>query len=306
MTLAVRKVLLFILKVASDKVGFFFWLFIRFVSAILPLITIYLFSLVVRQLELKADFDLLLSTVLLTLIVRLVDNYLRLLSITRLENVIGHISFDIHNFFLRDLQLEAKVDRHAAIQAIRNFADASSLTLNLIKQPGIDSLVSFIFIPTILLFVDFPSFIITLAYISTYYAIDHYTTQRYGHLRDILNTKTEVYYAKLQDSNDFDLEQSSYSRHFNRLVKWGFTEWSALQHTAVSFYCLLLIYLVYSVSLGQKDISTLVLIVGYTSQTQVFLNSFSHIQDSLTDMLVGLKHLAANHSLASLNLSNLV
>lgn len=301
-----QKVFKFVLSIISDRKGLFFWTFVRFISAILPLLTIYLYSLVIKQLELKLDFGAVITTILLTFIVRLVDNYLRLLSITRLEKVISDIGFDIHNFFLSDLESESKEDRHAAVQAIRNFSDASSVTLNLIKQPGIDSIVSFLIIPVILFMVDFPSFVITLAYVSIYFLIDTYTTQRYSELKDIQNSKTEAYYAKLQDSNDFDLEQTSFTRHFSRLCKWSFIEWFSLQNSAVFFYCLNLFYLVYAIYDGQHDISHLILVMGYITQTQTFLNSFSNIKDSLTDMNVGLKHLAKNQSISSVNLEDLI
>lgn len=301
-----RKVFAFVLKIISDRTGLFFWTTIRFISAILPLLTIYLYSLIIKQLETKLSWSAVFLTIILTFIVRIVDNYLRLISITRLEKVISDIGFDIHNFFLSDLQSESKEDRHAAVQAIRNFSDASSVTLNLIKQPGIDSVVSFLIIPVILFAVDFPSFVITIAYVSVYFLIDTYTTQRYAQLKDIQNSKTEAYYAKLQDSNDFDLEQTSYTRHFSRLCKWGFTEWFALQNSAVFFYCLNLLYLVHGVSTGQQDISHLVLVMGYTTQTQTFLNSFSQIKDSFTDMDVGLKHLAKNKAISSVSLEDLI
>ncbi|HWS49084.1 MAG TPA: hypothetical protein VN174_03490, partial [Candidatus Methanoperedens sp.] len=295
-----RKVFSFVLKITTDKTGLFFWSFIRFLSAILPLITIYLYSLVIQQLEQKSPFSTVMLVVAITLAVRIFDNYLRLISITRLEHIISNIGFDIHNFFLKDLHSESKEDRHAAVQAIRNFSEASSFTLNLIKQPGIDSVVQFLFIPVILFFIDFQSFIIIVAYVLTYVFIDYYTTQRYAELKDIQNSKTEAYYAKLIDSNDFDLEQNSYTRHHKRLTKWGFTEWFFLQNSAVIFYCVSLLYLIYSVYSGQKDISGLVLVMGYVTQTQTFLNSFSNIKDSLTDMNVGLRHLAKNNTISAI------
>ena len=46
--------------------------------------------------------------------------------------------------------------------------------------------------------------------------------------------------------------------------------------------------------------------MSYVAQTQVFLNSFSSIQDSLTDMLVGLERLAQNKSVSAINLEDLI
>lgn len=300
------RVISFILQLATNKTSFFFWLFVRFVSAILPLITIYQFSHVVSLLEAKSPFEPIFLALIWIFIVRIVDNFLRLKSITKLEFEISSISFDIHNFFLSDLKTENKSERHEIVQSIRNFADASSVTLNLIKQPGIDSIVSLCLIPPILFFLDFKVFILNFAYIFVYTAIDIYTTQHYAHLKDILNTHTETYYAKLQDSNDFDLEQKSWSRHFRRLANWGHTEWFSLQNTAVIFYSAILLYLIYLVTNGTKQVSDLVLIIGYVTQTQVLLNSISSIKDSLTDMLVGLERLAKNSTVSAIDLDDLI
>jgi hypothetical protein len=300
------RVISFILHLTTNKGSFFFWLFVRFISAILPLVSIYQFSKVVNLLELKSSFATILSALIWIFIVRIVDNYLRIKSITKLEHEISSISFDIHNFFLSDLKTETKTERHEIVQSIRNFADASSVTLNLIKQPGIDSIVSLCLIPPILFFLDFKVFILNIAYIFIYYAIDYYTTQHYANLRNILNTHTETYYAKLQESNDFDLEQTSWSRHWRRITNWSFVEWTFLQNTAVIFYSIILLYLIFLVTIESKQISDLVLIMGYVTQTQVLLNSISSIKDSLTDMLVGLERLAKNQTVSAVDLDDLI
>lgn len=301
-----RRVFNFILGIIANRTPLFFWTGVRLFSATLPLLTIYLYSLIIKKLEVRASLSELVFTLAFILFVRILDNYLRLLSISKLEYLISNLSFDIHNFFLKDISSDSRDDRHLAVQAIRNFSDASSTTLNLIKQPGIDSFVSLFFIPLILFFVDFPSFVITFAYIFTYFFIDYYTTQRYSELKDIQNSKTEAYFSKLQDSNDFDLEEISYSRHFRRFTHWTFVEWSFLQNASVIFYVLTLAYLVYGVLAGQKDIAALVLIMGYVSQTQTHLNAFSQITDSFTDMHVGLRHLAKNKAITTLDLDDLI
>jgi hypothetical protein len=301
-----RKVISFLFRVSRNNHSFFFWLFVRFVSAILPLITIYQFAGVIRQIQDHLPINSILIAVLWMLVVRLLDNLLRIKSVTRLEYEITNICFDIHNYFLSDLKSETKEERHAAVQAIRNFSDAASITLNLVKQPGIDGLVSIVFIPVILFTLDFHIFILTSTYILIYYFIDYYTTQRYAHLKDIVNNKTETYYAKLQDSSDFDLEQKTLNRHSNRLSFWAETEWSLLQNLSVGFYIIIFLYLVGLTANGSEQLSDVVLIMSYVSQTQVFLNNFSSIQDSLTDMLVGLERLARNKSVSAISLEDLI
>lgn len=298
--------LLLIFKIIQNKRRFLFWFFIRFISSLLPLLSIFLFSKVIKSIENQTDFSYLFFLVLIIFIVYLVDNFLRLRSLSKLDECISNISFDIHNFFIRDLQANNKGERHQSVQAIRNFADASTLTLTLFRQPGIDSVVSLIIIPFILLFTDSRVFVLEIAYILIYMVIDYYTTQKYTRLRDVQNTKVETYYGKFQESNDVDLEQRTYTRHFARLCNWNFVEWFLLQNTAVFFYSLILAYSIISVVAGNKQISDIVLVMGYISSTQTYLNSFSSIKNSLADMTVAVDRLAKNKSISVIDLDDLI
>jgi ABC-type multidrug transport system fused ATPase/permease subunit len=295
-----------VFKIIQNKPRFLFWLFIRFFSSLLPLLTIYLFSKVISDIETNTIFSSIFFLILLILVVRIVDNYTRLRSLFKLDECISDIIFDVHNFFTKDLKTETKEDRHQSVQAIRNFSDASSLTLSLFRQPGMDSIVSLFVIPAILFFVDFKVFVLEIAYILIYMVIDYYTTQNYIKFRDFQNTKTETYYAKLQESNDIDLEQKTYTRHFTRLCNWNFIEWSLLQNSSVLFYIIILSYCIIAVTSGFKHISDIVLIMGYVTSTQTFLNSFSDIKDSLANMTVALDHLAKNKFISVVDLDDLV
>ncbi len=301
-----KLTLVLIFKIIQNKRRFLFWFFVRFISSLLPLLSIFLFSKVIKSLENQVDFSHLFFLVLTIFTVYIIDNFLRLRSIFKLDECISSISFDIHLFFTKDLHAENKEERHQSVQAIRNFADASALTLTLFRQPGIDSVVSLTIIPFILFFLDTRIFVLEIAYILIYMVIDYYTTQKYIRLRDAQNTKVETYYGKLQESNDIDLEQKTYTRHFSRLCNWNFIEWFLLQNSAVFFYSLILAYSVISVTTGAKQISDIILIMGYISSTQGFLNSFSSIKDSLADMTVAVDHLAKNKSISVIDLDDLV
>lgn len=295
-----------VFKIIQNKKRFFFWLTIRLFSALLPLLSTYLFSKVIADIENKTVFSSIFFLILLILIVRIIDNISRLRSIFKLDECISDIGFDIHNYFVKDLAAETKEERHKSIQAIRNFADAANVTLSLLKQPGIDSLVSLLIIPVILFFVDFKVFVLEICYILIYLIIDHYTTQKYSKYRNIQNTKIENYYGKLQETNDIELEQKTFTRHFTRLSNWNFIEWSLLQNTAVFFYTLILAYCIIAVFSGYKQISDVVLIMGYIVSTQTFLNSFSDIRDSLADTTVAIEHLANNKNISVLDFNDLV
>lgn len=301
-----RQVIKLIFQIIQNKSRFILWVVIRLISAIFPLITIYLFSKTINLVETKSDFSTIFFSIIIIFVVRIIDNFTRIKSVSELDKCISDIGFDVHNYFIGDIKPENKLERHESIQAIRNFAEATSWTLRLFRQPGIDSIISLISIPIIILFVDFKIFILEIVYIIIYYAIDYYTTQHYVNFKDIQNTKTETYYAKLQETNDVDLEQKTFSRHFARLANWSFTEWFTLQNTAVFFYVLIFAYLIISISTGTKLISDLVLIMSYVGSTQICLNSFSEIKDSLADMSVAVTHLAKNKSILAIDFDDLV
>lgn len=294
-----------ILSLIKDRKKILFWFFVRFVSAIFPLITIYQFSHLIKLVEIKTEISLVFYYLFLIFVFRLVDNFLRIRSTTKLDYYISNISFNIHDFFLIDFNPSSKENRHATIQAIRNFSDAVTKTLTLFKQPGIDSIVSLLFIPIGLFFIDFKSFVLIIVYISIYALVNYFTSQRYKELRDFQNTKTEIYYAKLQESNDIDLEQNTFTRHFKRLTDWNFVEWFSLQNIAVFFYSFFLLYQIYQVANGTNDLSNLVLIIGYVTQTQTFLNSFTEIWYGFEDTSVALKHLAKNEAVSVITLDDL-
>ena len=293
-------------QIIQNKKRFLFWFTVRFFSVFLPLLTIYLFSKVINLVELKADFSSIFFLILVTLAIKIIDNFTRLRSVTKLDECISDIGFDIHNYFIKDLKSETKLERNESIQAIRNFSDATALTLKLLRQPGIDSIISLITIPFIILSVDARISILEVVYIIVYFVIDYYTTQRYVILKDFQNTKVESYYAKFQETNDIDLEQRTFSRHYTRLSNWFFTEWFTLQNTAVFFYILIFVYLIISVYTGTKLISDLILIMTYVASTQTYLNSSSEVKDSLADVDVAVSHLAKNKAISVIDFDDLV
>lgn len=301
-----RYIITLILNIIKDKSTFIVWISIRFLSAFIPLLSIYLYSKTINLVETNAGFSSIFFALIIVLVVRVIDNFARIRSVTKLDMCISEIGFNIHNYFIKDIKSETKLERYETIQTIRNFSDATVTTLTTFRQPGIDSIISLISIPIILLFVDFKVFILVLAYIVVYCFIDHYTTQKYIKFKDIQDGKIESYYGKFQQTNDVDLEQKTYNRHFNRLCNWSFTEWFTLQNSAVFFYTLILSYLIISISTGAKLISDLILIMGYVSSTQTYLNSFSTIKDSLSDMNVAVEHLAKNKNISVIDFDDLI
>lgn len=300
-----RHIIKLIFKLLSHRSAFFFWLFVRFVSALFPMLSIYLFSRVIKFLENGTSVTELLRLVGLILFIYIIDNFTRLLSIHKLASLISQTELGIHQFLVIGLSSKDKKIRHSTIQAIRNFGEAVRTTLEIVRQPGVDSFVSIITIPIILFFLDFRIFVIEIAYVALYYFIDVFTTERYSRLKNIQNERTEEYYAKFQDSNRISKESAAYINQFVKMCNWGFIEWFSLQSIAVTFYSFVLLFLSLSVLKGDKQISDLVLIMGYLSSTQVFLNNISTVKDRLTDAKVALLRLADSPYISAVNFSDL-
>jgi len=300
-----KKIFRLILDLIDRKGSLSFWYFIRLLSALLPLYSIYLFGLAIKLLEDHVSLTRLAYHLLLILFIRLLDNFSRLISVHKIEHIIFDIEFSIHQFLIFGIKAKTKEKRHEIIQAVRNFSEAVRNTFAIVRQPGIDGLVSFISVPIILYFLDFRVFIAEIAYITVYCFVDIYTTERYSRLRNVQNAHTEKYYAQLQDSNKVDKQRRRFLNHLKKLCDWGFWEWNFLQGTAVIFYTIIFFYLVCLVSLGQKQISDLVLIMGYVTSTQVFLNNLSSIKDNLANTKVALSRLAKNRSISAVNFSDL-
>jgi len=92
--------ILLVFKIIQDKKRFLFWLGVRLFSALLPLLTTYLFSKVIADIENKIIFSSIFFLILLILIVRVVDNFTRIRSVYRLDECISDIGFDIHNYLI--------------------------------------------------------------------------------------------------------------------------------------------------------------------------------------------------------------
>jgi len=285
-----------ILRFIEDKRSFAYWFFVRIISVLIPPISIYLFSQVIKSLETNHDARQIIILISLTFFTYILDNFLRLISIHQLQYLINKSESDIQLFFIRNLHAKRKHDRHQAIQSIRNFSEASRLTMEFLKQPGIDGFVSLFYLPLIVFFLDFKVFIFQIAYILVYYFTDVYTTEVYSKIKEVQNKRLETYYAKLQDTNDVVYETTLLNKEYLRLNRWGFLEWFSLQNIAVTFFTLVFAYLVLSVYRGQKHISDIFLITSYLTSTQVFLNSISTVKDGLANTKVALSRLAQSKS----------
>lgn len=301
-----REIIRFILKLISNKTSFFFWFLIRLISSIFPLISIYLFSQVIGLLETKNNLNEILTLVFIILLIYFLENFSKFLSVYKLEHLITRIQLDVHNFLIPGLSLKDKNSRYQAIQAIRNFSEAVRTTLELIRQPGVDSAVFLIATPIILYFFDFKIFILEIAYIITFYFVDLYTTQRHARLKDLQNSKTEDYYATLQNSNDVSFEEKQFSRVHQKICDWSFIEWFSLSNISIIFYCLILGYLASQVFYNSKDIADLILVSGYIASTQIFLNSLSSLRDKLSDTKVTLYRLAKSDAVTTIDFDDLV
>lgn len=306
MTAKTREVIKFILKLISNKTMFLFWLFVRLLVSLIPLYTIYLFSRLVNLLITFAPVQQVSNIVLIFAVMFFAENFFKHKANIKLQEIFSNTEFSIHRFLTIGLRTKNKDLRHEAIQSIRNFAEAVRHTLEILRQPGLDSIVSLLITPVILFFIRPLYFWIVIPYIIIYYLFDCYTTRRYTKFKDVQNARVEAYYAKLQDSNNITEEEKKFNHAHNALCKWSFLEWFNLSNISLFFYLTIIILTLISIVKGHRPVSDIVMVRGYLVLIDANLLSLSVVKDRLTDTRVALDRLSRSKKFLSIDLSDLM
>lgn len=301
-----RQAIKLILNFISGKQTFYFWLSIRALSVLLPPISLYLFSRVIHCLEFKCPTTDTQGLLFFTIISYVIYNFLKVISMHRLHFLTNRAECDIQGYLVDGLHTKTNKKRHTLIQSIRNFSEAARQTMEVLLNPGIDGIVSLFYLPILVLLTDFRVFIIQGAFILVYYFTDIYTTDHYKRRRDELDKSIEDYYAKLQDSNTVDTENTHLILNYASLSHWNIIEWLTLDNIATVFYGLSLVYLVASYLNGEKEVSQIILLASYFTSTRVFMEAITSVKDKLTDTKVALRRLLRSKHYLSLDFEDLV
>ena len=276
---------------------FIFWFSVRIVSTAGPLITTYLFASVISALENKKGIEEILIILGVLLGVQIIENFLRLLSKTRIEFYSSRLVITLHQVLLSSSSNE-KPPRKELVQAVINLCQSLDKFILYLKETGISGVVHFFIVPVILFFIDIRVFVLEMLLILIYLGTTFIMTRKYEKIYEKYYESTEGYYAKLFNYGDATSSAGNVLINMRFLQNFVFFMWGSLQNIIAIFQFLVPLIVVADIIAGTRQISDLVLVVGYTKESQGFLNNFTSAYEKFMEVDAGIERLEEDSKLS--------
>ena len=276
---------------------FIFWFLIRIVSTAGPLVTTYLFASVVSALENKKGIEEILVILGILLGVQIVENFLRLLSKTRIEYYSSRLVITLHQVLLSSSS-NSRPPRKELVQAVINLCQSLDKFILYLKETGISGVVHFFIVPVILFFIDIRVFVLEMLLILIYLGTTFIMTRKYEKIYEKYYESTEGYYAMLFNTGDATSSAGKVLINMRFLQNFIFFMWGSLQNIVAVFQFLVPLVVVADVIAGTRQISDLVLVVGYTKESQGFLNNFTSAYEKFMEVDAGIERLEEDSKVA--------
>lgn len=248
------------------------WLFVLVISAAGPLIGTYIFSRGVSALETHQTLEKVLLIFVLLTVVTALEIFLRVRAKTKIhyytEFSLMRLQIELVKFFKPRAR-----NRKKGIQSVRNLQRAIQTFMTYFINNGVAGVVSFISVPFILYFVDKRIFMVELSLIVIYMTITYFFSKRYEHQYELYDESRERFYSKLSSTNKVGHRGRTMAIKMKNLQNLRFFEWLTLQNLIGIFQFIIAAIIVVDIINGFKGIADLVLIIGYTKESQKFLNS---------------------------------
>ena len=284
-----KQITLLILSAVRNR-PFILWFGVRVFSTAGTLVTTYLFASVVRALENKKGIEEILIILGILLGVQIIENFLRLLSKTRIEYYSSRLVITLHQVLL-GASSNGKPPRKELVQAVINLCQSLDKFLLYLKETGISGVVHFFTVPIILLFIDIRVFALEMILIFIYLGTTFIMTRKYEKIYEKYYESTEGYYAQLFNDGNATASAGKVLINMKFLQNFVFFMWGSLQNIVAVFQFLVPLVIVVDIIGGTKQISDLVLVVGYTKESQGFLNNFTSAYEKFMEVDAGIERL---------------
>lgn len=263
------------------------------ISATGPLLTTYIFSRGVGALETNQPLEQVLWLFFGVLVISSVEIFMRIAAKTRTQFFIEEALIKIQQEFLKQVKIRGK-RRKPAIQAIRNLSRSIQLFSDHLINTGIAGFVSFISVPFILFFIDKRIFFIELALILVYLVTSLVYSRMYEKQYVRYDETRERYFIKMSTSNKVAHRGKRMATAVRKLQNIRLYEWTSVQNIIVIFQFVIAAVVVVDIINGFKGIAHLVLIIGYTKESQKFLNSVTSDLNRVMQIRAGVERLVIN------------
>jgi ABC-type multidrug transport system fused ATPase/permease subunit len=266
----------------------YFWFFVRFINTFFPLAITWIYAKGVETLENGGDAYTVMQIFALLLFAHIMDNLLRIGSRARIRIKLENAFIEFQEALIEKFNHSKK--RIEIVQAIRNLTDAFRNFVTYIINSGLPGFVNFVSIPVILFLIDVKIFIAQMVLIAIYLALVYYLSRIYEKRFELLDVAHENYYASIlarKPIKSVDRRGNQVKEGVRGVENITFMQWVSFQDIIAIFQFIVIYLIVLDYVAGTKQISDLVLIVGYTNQSQGFLNSVTSGVDSLMQIEAG-------------------
>jgi ABC-type multidrug transport system fused ATPase/permease subunit len=270
---------------------FLLWGIVLAISALAPLVNIYLVSELIDNIAANPSITKLIIWILVGIFsVDFFDNTLRLLSKTRLSKICAAIEFETQVFLFKIIKPK-NASKEKIYKAVENLTSALSNLLYYMQENGISALTRFIAIPVILFGIDIKIFLAEILYIILYFIIDLITTKKYQKKVDRVNKRLEDYFEGVLQ-NHSDPPKNPLLKAISKREDFSFWEWNFLQHISRYMYFLTIVISIFEIVNGRAEIGIILLYTGYMSQIHGVLNQLSGLFDRLTEVSISLQRIS--------------
>ena len=266
------------------------WLGVRILASFGPLAVTYIFSKAIEAIELGHSFNVVLEFFLWLLFIEVAEHLLRLSSKSML-GYYGEIALiKIQQQGVELLHPSSKV-RNELVQALRNLTQALRRFVMFSYNNGIQGLVSFASVPILLFFIDKRVFVVQVVLIVLYLIFNVYISKIYEQKFEKYDESREYYFSALL-ANKGTVKPANYVfKYFARVQKVFFINWFSVQNLVTLFIFIVTYIALKDLFVGTKNISDLILIVGYMKESKMFLNNITGLLARLMEIDAGVERL---------------
>ncbi len=250
------------------------WVGVRIVSSFTPLVVTYVFALGVKVIEDGNPPAQAIKVFALLVVIEMVDHVLRLSSKTRIEAYSEAYLINIQTRLIEDIS-PTEENKREVTQSIRNLTQPLRRFVDHMNNNGVTAIVSFIAIPVILFFIDVRVFLLQIVLMLIYTIVTIVFSFPYEKNYEAFDQARENYYSELLAEGKVKKLAELVRAKFMKVQNLRFFEWFTLQNVVSIFNFIIIVLVLKDIYAGTKQISDLVLIVGYTAGTKAFLNELT-------------------------------
>jgi len=266
--------------------SFLCWVVVRFISSSGSLFTIYLYALGIRYLENGFIFPDVVKIFGTYTCIVIATNIIRPSSKQGMNYASEKNLINIQKILIRSSDPKG-ARRKELVQSLFNLSEGVRVFVTFLGDGGIPAVLHLTSIPIILYFVDSKILIYLIAFIVVYVGISYYFSGIYKDYFVSYDKAREQYLSVMIESDDILKEAKNLIHKIKHLMITVSFTWVSVQNIGAVFQFVVIVTVVLDIFNGTKQISDLVLVVGYTAMYHTYLNQVTKFLQSVMQIRAG-------------------